>query len=84
MSFFEQVVQFNRPFIISFTFVNPPFRKQWLHSLEKKQHNDMGEWSKKNNMIYPPLEEGEPPRPHEIYWGRSRVAICRRVMARTW
>jgi len=58
-------------------------RKQWLHSLEKKQHNDMGEWSKKNNMIYPPLEEGEPPRPHEIYWGRGRVAICRRVMART-
>jgi len=44
-----------------------------MQAVENKHHYDMGEWTKKNLMIYPPLEPGQSPRPFEIYWGRANV-----------
>jgi len=52
----------------------------WRASLMNKEHHDMGEWTKKNLMLYPPQKEGEPPRPMEIYWGRAQIAANARRM----
>ena len=58
------------------------YNLQWRASLSNKQHHDMGEWTKKNTMLYPPQKEGEPPRPYEVYWGRANVAHQIRPMHR--
>merc|ERR1712113_203963 len=45
----------------------------YAQTKENKHHYDMGEWTRNNNMIYPPRKQGEPRRPFEIYWGRANV-----------
>merc|ERR1711953_194946 len=45
----------------------------YAQTKENKHHYDMGEWTRNNNMIYPPRKPGEPRRPFEIYWGRANV-----------
>ena len=57
---------------------------QWRSSLKDMKHNDMGEWTRKNLMLYPPQKEGEPKRPYELYWGKAQIAINKRYMHRLW
>merc|ERR1712241_741067 len=49
----------------------------WRNQIRGPAHNhhDMGEWTRNNQMLYPPLEEGQPRRPFEIYWGKAQVAV---------
>ena len=57
---------------------------KWRSHLARKTHNDLGEWTRKNLMLYPPQKEGEPARPCEVYWGRAQIAMSVRPMHRLW
>nr|CAB3263967.1 39S ribosomal protein L22, mitochondrial-like [Phallusia mammillata] len=45
---------------------------------ENKYGRDLGSWTDKNNIVYPPLDDGK--RPVEIYYGRSNVRYSPRKM----